>query len=82
LLTPNPDADVSSAGKWVQVQLDAEAAFDWMRSFTDIRLAIAARLEIVDEDSPVVFDAETRYTRAVYNWLGGLQWSLVRAIDK
>jgi hypothetical protein len=66
----------------VRVTLDRGAAFDWMRSFTDIRLALATRLGIVDDTSPIMVDDETRYTLAVYTWLGELQYSLVRAVDR
>jgi hypothetical protein len=77
LLTPG-----GAGGDKVRVTLDQAAAFDWMRSFTDIRLALATRLGIVDDTSPIMVDDETRYTLAVYNWLGQLQHSLVRAIDR
>ena len=76
----SPEAE-GADGK-VRIVLEHETALDWMRSFTDIRLALAARLGIVDETTPIRIDAETPSTLAVYNWLGGLQWSLVKAIDK
>lgn len=79
--TDTSEATKTPDGK-VRVTLDPAEAFDWMRSFTDIRLALATRLGIVDETSPIMVDGETRYTLAVYNWLGALQWSLVKAIDK
>lgn len=66
----------------VHVTLDHPTALDWMRSLTDIRLALAARLGIVDETSPITVDEETQYTLAIYNWLGQLQYSLVKAVDK
>jgi hypothetical protein len=77
LLTPEESTDDK-----VRVTLDHEAAFDWMRSFTDIRLALATRLGIVDDTSPIMVDEETSYTLAVYTWLGELQYSLVKAIDR
>ena len=79
LLTPDPE---SEADDKVQVRLDEAAAFDWMRSFTDIRLALAARLGIEDDESSGMLDEDSQLTMAVYQWLGGLQWSLVRAIDR
>jgi Domain of unknown function (DUF2017) len=66
----------------VRVKLERATAIDWMRSLTDIRLALAARLGIVDDTSPIVESDETRYTLAIYNWLGALQFSLVRAVDR
>ena len=77
VLTPADEADEK-----VKITLDQAEAFDWMRSFTDIRLALAARLGIEDETSPIIVNEETELTLAVYNWLGALQWSLVKAIDK
>ena len=76
LLTPE------APGEGVQLVLDPSVALDWMRSFTDIRLALAARLGIVDETSAITVDEESQYTLAVYNWLGQLQYWLVRAVDR
>jgi Domain of unknown function (DUF2017) len=75
----SPDTGVEET---IHVRLDHPTALDWMRSFTDIRLALAARLGIVDETSPIIVDKESQYTLAIYNWLGQLQYSLVKAVDK
>jgi hypothetical protein len=75
----SPDTGVEET---VRVTLDHPTALDWMRSLTDIRLALAARLGIVDETSPIIIDEESQYTLAIYNWLGHLQYSLVKAVDK
>jgi len=77
LLEPDVGAEAT-----VHVTLDPSEALDWMRSLTDIRLAIAARLGIVDDTSPISVDDESRYTLAIYNWLGQLQYSLVKAVDR
>lgn len=66
----------------VRVTLDTAAAFAWLRSFTDIRLALASRLGIETEESAIPTDESSRYTFAIYNWLGELQYSLVRAVDR
>ncbi|MEJ1229454.1 MAG: DUF2017 family protein [Galbitalea sp.] len=66
----------------VRVTLDDAAAFAWLRSLTDIRLALATRLGIETEESVPPTDDESRYTFAVYSWLGELQYSLVRAVDR
>jgi Domain of unknown function (DUF2017) len=66
----------------VRVTLDDASALDWMRSLTDIRLALATRLGIVDDTSPITVDQESQYTLAIYNWLGQLQYSLVKAVDR
>jgi hypothetical protein len=66
----------------IRVTLDAGAAFGWLRTFTDIRLALATRLGIETEESVIAPDDASRYTFAIYNWLGELQYSLVRAVDR
>jgi len=63
------------------VALDAAGADRWMRSITDLRLTIAARIGIVDDDSPIPDDEETLAMYDVYNWLAGVQDSLVNALS-
>ncbi len=53
-------------------------AFAWLRSLNDIRLALAARLGIVDEKSRPPLDD----TYAIYLWIGQLQYFLLRAVDR
>ncbi|MCJ1673512.1 MULTISPECIES: DUF2017 domain-containing protein [unclassified Rathayibacter] len=65
----------------VAVRLEPPQALSWLRGLTDMRLALAARLGIVDTDD-VEPDGETgQAIRAVYDWLGSVQDGLVRAID-
>lgn len=63
-----------------EVRLDPRSAGAWLRSLTDIRLVLAARLGIETED-----DEDGRETdpimRDVYDWLGFVQNSLVEALD-
>ena len=66
----------------LQTRLDASAALAWMRSLTDMRLVIAARLGIEDDESEVELTDESEAMLAVYDWLGGIQDSLVRAVDR
>jgi hypothetical protein len=81
LLTPETETDEPTDGP-VRVTLDPAAALDWMRTFTDIRLALATRLGIVDDTSPIMVDDESQLTLAIYTWLGQLQWALVRTVDR
>jgi Domain of unknown function (DUF2017) len=61
------------------VLLDPAQAVAWLRSLNDIRLALAARLGIVDESSrPRLTDN----SYAIYIWLGQVQFLLLRAVDK
>jgi Domain of unknown function (DUF2017) len=63
------------------VTLDSAEAGAWMRSLTDIRLTIATRLGIETDDSVIPDDPESEALADVYDWLAGVQDSLVRAVD-
>ncbi|WP_314146680.1 DUF2017 family protein [uncultured Leifsonia sp.] len=66
----------------VEVRLDDAQAVAWLRAITDIRLVLAARLGIVqDGDDGDIHDASSALQRAVYDWLAGVQESLVLALD-
>ena len=63
----------------VQLVLTSTEAFAWLRSLNDIRLALAARLGIVDDRfRPAINDNDY----AIYAWLGQVQYSLLRAVDR
>jgi hypothetical protein len=71
-------ADVA-AGRTKTLRLDQPAAQAWLRSLTDLRLTIAARLGIeTDEDHPAPDDP----LGDVYDWLGFVQGTLVEALDR
>jgi hypothetical protein len=67
----------------VEVDLDADAVLAWLRCLTDLRLALAERLEITDEDMSVFEQLDEDNPQAgmysVYSWLGYLQETLVDA---
>ncbi|QHC57232.1 DUF2017 family protein [Rathayibacter sp. VKM Ac-2760] len=65
----------------VTVRLEPPQALSWLRGLTDMRLALAARLGIVDTDDVEPADETGQAIRAVYDWLGSVQDGLVRAID-
>jgi hypothetical protein len=65
------------------VRLDAQQSLAWLRTLTDIRLAIAARLGIETEESVIdEADEQTAQLLDIYDWLGGMQDSLVRALER
>lgn len=67
----------------VSVHLDHAQAITWLRALTDMRLMLAARLGIVrDGDDGAAHDAESVFLRAVYDWLGAVQESLVLALER
>ncbi len=71
-------------GTFIDVELDEEAALTWMRSFTDMRLAIATRLEVEEGDEDYWHSLPDDDPRAqvhdVYDWLGYLQETLVHSL--
>ncbi len=70
-------------GIFIDVELDDGAAMTWMRSFTDMRLAIATRLGIEDEDEDhwhsLPDDDPRAQVHDIYDWLGYLQETLVHS---
>ena len=61
------------------VELDAEASERWLSVLNDVRLGIGTRLDVREDDDPVIDPADPdAQTRAVYQWLTALQDSLVR----
>ena len=63
------------------MDLDSEAAERWLTVLNDLRLGIGTRLDVQEDDDPVIDPADSNaQTRAVYLWLTGLQDSLVRAV--
>src|SRR4051812_43953515 len=70
-------------GLFIDVELDPAAAMTWMRSFTDMRLAIATRLGVEEGDEGFWASLPDEDPRAqvhdIYDWLGYLQETLVHA---
>jgi hypothetical protein len=72
-------------GLFIDVELDPATALTWLRSFTDMRLAIATRLGIEDGDEDFWYSLPDDDPRAqvhdIYDWVGYLQETLVRALS-
>ncbi|MFL6155211.1 MAG: DUF2017 domain-containing protein [Marmoricola sp.] len=70
-------------GTYIDVELSPEDAVTWMRSFTDMRLAIATRLGIEDGDEERWYalpdDDPQAQVHDIYDWVGFLQETLVNA---
>ncbi|TQK70034.1 DUF2017 domain-containing protein [Nocardioides sp. SLBN-35] len=68
----------------IDVELDPETALVWMRSFTDLRLALGTRLEVEEGDEDYWYALPDDDPRAqahhIYEWLGFLQETLVAAV--
>jgi Domain of unknown function (DUF2017) len=68
------------AGVTGMVSLDEAESQAWLRSLTDIRLTIAARLGIDSEDDEAGRSVDP-LMREIYDWLGFVQNSLIEALD-
>lgn len=64
----------SDEGRLTVARDDAE---HWLPALTDLRLVLAERLGIHDDDDPL----PENELADVYQWLGELQWSLIEALD-
>jgi len=70
----------------VDLELDGEQTMAWLKGFTDLRLALAVRLGIDDEDDQRRLEGLSEedpraHLFAIYDWLGFLQETLVRALS-
>jgi hypothetical protein len=78
--------ELTEDGLHFDVELDEPDALTWMRSFTDIRLALATRLGIEegDEDywAALPDDDPTLQAHDIYEWVGYLQETLVEALQR
>ena len=75
-------ASLDSGQHPVIVRLDARGVQAWLRTLTDLRLTIAARLEIEEDgDEGRADDDADLALLAMYDWLGYLQGTLIDVID-
>ncbi|MCW2786417.1 MAG: hypothetical protein JWP74_2934 [Marmoricola sp.] len=78
--------DQPEDGVFIDVELAKPAAITWMRSFTDMRLAIATRLGIEEGDEEFWYGLDDEDPRSqvhdIYEWVGYLQETLVQAAHK
>lgn len=76
--------ELTSEGLVIDVELDRATAETWMRSFTDIRLALATRLGIEEGDEDywdsLPDDEQVAQVYGIYQWVGVLQETLVDAL--
>lgn len=73
----------SLAGLDARVPLTPALEQAWLRGLTDLRLTLASRLGITPEGGfDETDDSERLMMQHVFEWLGFVQESLVRAIDR
>jgi hypothetical protein len=77
--------DVDAEDEPIELDLAAGQSEAWLRCLTDVRLALATRLG-VDDDDDAYWDSLAEedpraYLHDVYDWLGYLQETLVQALS-
>jgi hypothetical protein len=77
--------ELTEEGLVFDVELDEATAETWLRSFTDIRLALAVRLEVEEGDeeywATLPDDDPRGQAHDIYLWMGYLQETLVEALS-
>lgn len=72
-------------GEKLKIDLDADQAAAWLRTLTDLRLALGTRLGVDEGDDErweaLSEDDPRRQVHDVYDWLGFVQETLVRALS-
>lgn len=80
-----PTEPAAEPGIVIDVELDPARAETWLRSLTDIRLALATRLGVQEDDEEywhsLPDDDPRTQAHDVYEWIGYLQETLVRALS-
>jgi len=68
----------------IDVELDPTTAVVWLKAFTDLRLALATRLEVEEDDDAyweaLPDDDPRAQAHDIYQWIGALQETLVDAM--
>ena len=76
--------ELTEDGLMIDVELDPAQAETWMRSFTDLRLALATRLGVEEGDEAYWLSLSDDDPRAqahdIYEWVGYLQETLVESL--
>jgi Domain of unknown function (DUF2017) len=76
--------ELTEDGLMIDVELDPPDAETWLRCFTDLRLALATRLEVEEGDEDywesLPDDDPRSQAHDIYEWVGYLQETLVRAL--
>jgi hypothetical protein len=79
-------SELTETGLVIDVELDESEAETWLRSFTDVRLALAVRLGVEEDDedrwSALPEDDPRVVAHDIYEWVGYLQETLVDALSR
>jgi hypothetical protein len=76
--------ELTEEGLVIDIELEEPVAEIWMRSFTDLRLALATRLGVEEGDGgywhSLPDDDPRAQAHEIYEWVGYLQETLVQAM--
>ncbi len=77
--------ELTEDGLTIDVELDQAAAETWLRSFTDLRLALATRLGVEEGDEAywqsLPDDDPRAQAHDIYEWVGYLQETIIEALS-
>jgi len=77
--------ELTEEGLVIDVELSADDAMPWLKSFTDMRLALATRLGVEEDDdeywAALPEDDPRAQVHHIYGWLGFLQETLIEAVS-
>jgi hypothetical protein len=78
-------SELTEDGLHIDVELDAAQAVSWLKSFTDVRLALATRLGVEEGDDDFWLalpdDDPRTHVHDIYDWVGYLQETLVESLS-
>jgi hypothetical protein len=78
--------EVEEIGLMIDVELDPDGAVAWMKALNDMRLALATRLGVEEDDEEFwdsLPDDDPRvHVHDIYDWLAFLQETLVHAVSE
>jgi hypothetical protein len=78
--------EVEEIGLMIDVELDPDGALAWMKALNDMRLALATRLGVEEDDEEFwdsLPDDDPRvHVHDIYDWLAFLQETLVHAVSE
>jgi len=82
---PGLPPELTEEGLVIDVELSADDAMPWLKSFTDMRLALATRLGVEEDDdeywAALPEDDPRAQVHHIYGWLGFLQETLIEAVS-